>query len=429
MLAGGGDSDSDGFMQVGMGPEQARGEPLLFVGGRAVPVDVPTAHPAGSTAARSAGGSESDSDGHLQVGPSSAEGALTEGPASRTTGQQQPREEYHGGAAPARVLALVAAVAAVACLAVVGTFLGVTCVQEWQFRAREEFHESLRLRQEGTFKQEHLLTLQKPRADMLEEVTSVMRAHDIDPDAVVSKMDHERFGIRTGAWAFQCSTSDVEGSLRAKLEGAGSERLPKAVIDSIVNSAVFDHSAAVNQRDFEIDGANGEGHLYHFRLRTNQSNGTMSVALMASCSSFDMKRVIDGYETKEEPIYESIAVPRIKRKGVCKRRAVDGRECVFPFIYNFRSYTECTEDWSGALWCATSTYASGKVYNWGWCSSRVACSEDEYETVTERKFVGMATKKIPVFSRRALPPGVTQEQLMTALDFIAGREAARVLAV
>jgi len=67
------------------------------------------------------------------------------------------------------------------------------------------------------------------------------------------------------------------------------------------------------------------------------------------------------------------------------------------------------------------------MITWDYCSSEEHCEEDEYETVMENRFLGMRQKKFPVFSHRALPEGVNQNLLATALDMVASREAQKVL--
>ncbi|CAE8585651.1 unnamed protein product [Polarella glacialis] len=225
-------------------------------------------------------------------------------------------------------------------------------------------------------------------------------------------------------------SSTMRSSRSGQVHGSSLARLPQAVVDSIVNSLQYDQDVATQQRDFQVDGREGKGHLYQFRLRKTESNGTASVALMASATSFDMKKVVDHYETQEEPVFEFIPNPdATRRERTCSTRADDGRQCVFPFRYKGSTHSRCTTEFAGALWCATSTYQDGKMYNWGYCGHE-RCSEQEVESQPRfiKKFVTMAVKKFPVYSQRALPHGVSNSELTHAIDSVAAKEAVKIMA-
>eukprot|EP00929_Paragymnodinium_shiwhaense_P015922 TRINITY_DN124003_c0_g1_i1.p1 TRINITY_DN124003_c0_g1~~TRINITY_DN124003_c0_g1_i1.p1 ORF type:complete len:159 (-),score=14.91 TRINITY_DN124003_c0_g1_i1:165-641(-) len=156
------------------------------------------------------------------------------------------------------------------------------------------------------------------------------------------------------------------------------------------------------------------------------------MALIASLVSFDMKKVIDGYETQEEPVYESVPVRVLRRKGRCVQRTLSGALCQFPFDYcplfsSCSRQTSCTRRGDGSLWCATSVRWDKSYRTWDYCSSHQSCEEDEYDTITERRMVDKVQRKFPIYSHRALPDGVDQKALTNALEMVASSEAQLVL--
>ena len=49
-------------------------------------------------------------------------------------------------------------------------------------------------------------------------------------------------------------------------------------------------------------------------------------------------------------------------------------ECVFPFTYNGRTYNQCTNVDSSAIWCSvSSTYISGGPWRTCECEGRFIC--------------------------------------------------------
>ena len=54
-------------------------------------------------------------------------------------------------------------------------------------------------------------------------------------------------------------------------------------------------------------------------------------------------------------------------------QTVEGKNCVFPFVYNGNTYNGCTidESFNGLAWCATSVDRNRKIYHayeaWGDC--------------------------------------------------------------
>jgi len=81
-----------------------------------------------------------------------------------------------------------------------------------------------------------------------------------------------------------------------------------------VSSATHDSVLTVSERDFKVDGLEAIGHLYQWKMRKNESQNEASVALIVSATSFDMKKVVDHYETIEEPVYENRPKLQVRNK-------------------------------------------------------------------------------------------------------------------
>jgi len=295
----------------------------------------------------------------------------------------------------------------------------------------------------------HELALRKPAAALLRDARVVIGTsvrwsmglnlskldHVEKADAIISKLDYEKFQVSTGAWKFKCKAFDVERSVRAKLGAQGTQNrsghLPEVVINNLVISLQTDDEVVEHKRDLVIDGGLGtstssQGLMYQYHLRSTVSNGKVSVALMVFSIAFDMKKVVDHFEMQEEPVYDYVLAPKQSTRK-CTTRATDGRQCVFPFEYSGERFSRCTTEGSNSLWCATSTYANDKMYNWGFCGPESCKEEETFGPKFVKKFVEMAQKKFPVYSHRALPQGVTQSDLIQALDVVASQEAVRVL--
>eukprot|EP00930_Biecheleria_cincta_P098437 TRINITY_DN90098_c0_g1_i1.p1 TRINITY_DN90098_c0_g1~~TRINITY_DN90098_c0_g1_i1.p1 ORF type:complete len:361 (-),score=67.43 TRINITY_DN90098_c0_g1_i1:380-1462(-) len=305
-------------------------------------------------------------------------------------------------------------------------------VAELEMKQRKAQREEERI-ERAEFEQRHNQKLQKPVEQLLGSVKDVMKTHSgfwssnrQDPEAVISKLDNEKITIHTGAWKFKCKASGLEASVRAKLDQPGNSHLPKSVVESIVSSLQYDEEVATHQRNFDVDGMEGKGHFYQFRLQSTQSNGVASVALMAFGTDFDMKKVVDHYETHEEPVYEFVPAPKNTQRK-CTTRTTHGPLCVFPFQYAGHRFQKCSAQFSSALWCATSTYGNDQMYHWGWCQAETCTEEEEPGPRYIKKFVRMAEKKFPVYSKRALPPDVSQSDLALALDWVASKEAEKIL--
>jgi len=295
--------------------------------------------------------------------------------------------------------------------------------QERRDRVNQERKDQMEL------EQRHNEKMNRPVAQLLEGVKDVVQRSTQgkeDSEAILSKLDNEKFSVHTGAWKFTCAASNLEASVRSKLEGPGKERLPAHVVNSIVSSLQYDEDVSTMQRSFDVDGQEGKGQMYQYRLQSTQSNGKASVALMAFGVEFDMKKVVDHYETSEEPVYEFVeAKKEVKRK--CTTRATDGRLCVFPFEYRGQRFLRCTTFMARSLWCATSTDQNEQMYNWGFCDAEHCSEEEEAGPRYVKKFVRMAEKKFPIYAKRALPHGVSQASLHDALDEVASKEALKIL--
>lgn len=212
----------------------------------------------------------------------------------------------------------------------------------------------------------HELAMKQPVSDLLQEVEIITSSKLTrrDPVDVINLMDNEKFQHRTGAFKFVCQASNVQQTMMSKLKGS---LLPAPVVNSIAESMALDEEVSMNDKKFAVDGPSGEGHSFQYRIRSSNSDGKISVALMYSSISFNMQKVVVGYETTEEPVYE----------------------------------TERVEQ------------------NCGWFS----CTPGK----SHKRLVRMATTKIPKFRQSALPKGVNQDELVNALDVLASREAVKVL--
>merc|ERR1711974_302278 len=104
-----------------------------------------------------------------------------------------------------------------------------------------------------------------------------------------------------------------------------------------------------------IDGREATGHFYKYNLRKSESGNEASVALIVSSTAFDMKKVVDHYETEKTAEYESVPVRHLRKKGKCVSRTVTGSVCRFPFKYraclfcDVEEFVECTTANSGSL--------------------------------------------------------------------------------
>ncbi|CAJ1366318.1 unnamed protein product [Effrenium voratum] len=130
--------------------------------------------------------------------------------------------------------------------------------------------------------------LEKPANALIKILTQVTeQGAEKDHDAVISKLDNERFNVRSGAWKFRCKVDDLEASARAKLsppsDSSRSQGLPQEVVESIVSSLKWDEEVSTQQRNFQVDGRNSVGHMYHFRLQSTRLGG-MASALDFVCS-------------------------------------------------------------------------------------------------------------------------------------------------
>jgi len=329
-------------------------------------------------------------------------------------------------------------------------FVGKVCFDKFE---QHQMAHADRLQREDSRNMEmgnqhrHELALQKPGADLLRDARDVIgtsvgwslglfQGNSVEKaDAIISKLDYEKFQVSTGAWKFKCNASDVDRSVRAKLGAQGTQNrsglLPEAEINNLIISLQTDDEVVEHKRDLVVDGGlgtstSGAGLMYQYRLRSTVSNGKVSVALMVFSISFDMKKVVDHYETQEEPVYEFVPAPK-SSKRTCTTRSTDGPHCVFPFVYRGQRFSRCTTEGCNALWCATSTYANDRMYSWGYCGPESCKEKEELGPKLMKKFVRMAQKKFPVYSHRALPQGVTQSDLIQALDVVASQEAVKVL--
>lgn len=296
--------------------------------------------------------------------------------------------------------------------------------EERRRRAEHEMEESRRKETQEI----HEIVMRRPVKELHDEASrtlvSLQGSAVGRPGEVMDRLDKEKFESKFGVWRFEVGSESLADSMQAKLASTG---LPTQVAESVIDSVKYDSKVSMQSTDYKVDGRDGRGHLYSFKVRKEMSAGQASVALQAHVVSFDMTRVVDAYETKEEPVYETIAVRQLKRKGACDWRTATGEQCVFPFYYAGKLFYECTEAWSSSLWCATAVDHNVKMARWERCRPLKLCTEDEYETATERRFVRLAQTKLPVFSHRALPEGVTQSALMADLSMITSMEAQRVL--
>ena len=58
-------------------------------------------------------------------------------------------------------------------------------------------------------------------------------------------------------------------------------------------------------------------------------------------------------------------------------QTVEGKNCVFPFVYNGNTYNGCTTDesFNGLAWCATSVDRNRNVYHESWGDCVSSCPE------------------------------------------------------
>lgn len=294
---------------------------------------------------------------------------------------------------------------------------------------REEQEQEKDARREELNQKSHDLAMTRPGQDLQSEATkTVLSLQEVQPaakpGAILDQLDNEKFATSHGVWQFQVGSAQLEASMRTKLD---TTNMPASVIKSLIDSVMYDDKVSMQSTDYKVDGRSGSGHLFSFKVRKETSGDQTSVALQVQVVSFDMKTVIDGYETKEEPVYEAVGVRQLRKKGACTVRASTGEHCRFPFVYDGQTYHECTLRGSISLWCAVSVDYNNRMHRWERCGDQKSCSEDEYETVIERRFNRMAVTKLPVFSHRALPEHVTQTALMNDLSMITSMEAQRVL--
>lgn len=153
----------------------------------------------------------------------------------------------------------------------------------------------------------HGLTMKQPVSDLLQEVASITSSQVArrDPDDVINLMNNEKFQHRTGAYKFVCQASEAEQTVRNKLQGS---LLPEPVVNGIARSLALDEEVSMSEKKFAVDGEGREGHSFQYRIRSSSSEGKMSVALMYSSISFNMQKVVAGYKTSEEPVYETKVV-------------------------------------------------------------------------------------------------------------------------
>ncbi|CAJ1413333.1 unnamed protein product [Effrenium voratum] len=181
--------------------------------------------------------------------------------------------------------------------------------------------------------------LEKPANALIKILTQVTeQGAEKDHDAVISKLDNERFNVRSGAWKFRCKAS-ARAKLSPPSDSSRSQGLPQEVVESIVSSLKWDEEVSTQQRNFQVDGRNSVGHMYHFRLQSTRLGGMASVALMAYGLDFDMQKVVDHYETSEEPVYEDdVYIDRFGQGQVAKK-FVQMAQKKFP-IYSHRALPE-----------------------------------------------------------------------------------------
>eukprot|EP00933_Yihiella_yeosuensis_P033446 TRINITY_DN2714_c0_g1_i1.p1 TRINITY_DN2714_c0_g1~~TRINITY_DN2714_c0_g1_i1.p1 ORF type:complete len:538 (-),score=109.28 TRINITY_DN2714_c0_g1_i1:478-2091(-) len=274
----------------------------------------------------------------------------------------------------------------------------------------------------------HDAIMLKPAADLLQSIQAEghLETRNQTPDAVLSKLDNEKFQIQTGAWKFKCKVSNLEASMRAKLNASV---LPIKVVNSIIDTVKFDEEAATQDRKFDVDGEDVRGLVYQYRLRKSESDGVASVALTVSSTTFDMKKVVDHYEEQEEPVFEFVPNPSsVKKVKKCKATATTGQGCILPFRYKGVLYDRCTSADSSYLWCATGVSADGRILDKRACGDEM-CFEEEIKVGPRyyKKLVDKLKKKFPVYSKRALPEGVSQSDLALAIESVTAREALKVL--
>ena len=61
----------------------------------------------------------------------------------------------------------------------------------------------------------------------------------------------------------------------------------------------------------------------------------------------------------------------------------ENTRCVFPFTFNGKTYTACTDVDSSTFWCATKTLSSGELIEWGTCTEECQRQEKEQKKCTQ----------------------------------------------
>eukprot|EP00931_Biecheleriopsis_adriatica_P055978 TRINITY_DN33183_c0_g1_i1.p1 TRINITY_DN33183_c0_g1~~TRINITY_DN33183_c0_g1_i1.p1 ORF type:complete len:427 (-),score=91.88 TRINITY_DN33183_c0_g1_i1:42-1322(-) len=152
---------------------------------------------------------------------------------------------------------------------------------------------------------------------------------------------------------------------------------------------------------------------------------------LAAGTSFQRREVVIGY--KEEKTAR-MATRKVKgglsQKADCGEKTLSGSRCIFPFNYDGMRFKRCTNygslGSSSRIWCATAVDSLENKQAWDYCHSPPAkyfldCDDTSekygatFEDHDEEYVAGYDTKQIPILDSRALPEGVSQEQVMNAL--------------
>jgi len=184
-------------------------------------------------------------------------------------------------------------------------------------------------------------------------------------------------------------------------------------------------------RVYEVDHNSGGGYFYDVKVRANVSNDRISVAVRTAGTSFQRREVVVGHkEEKIARMSKRKVKGRLSQKADCGEQTKSGARCIFPFHYDGMKFERCTNygsmGSSGTIWCATAVDATQTKQAWDFCYSPPRkyfsdCDEtsEEYgakfEYHDEEYVAGYDTKQIPILDSRALPEGVSQEQVMNAL--------------
>jgi len=267
-------------------------------------------------------------------------------------------------------------------------------------------------------------TLAEPGRQMRQENVALI-ASQKGSTAVLDRVNPEKLTVYAQATVLEAEKAQVAASIVEHLHQLPSkvqERLGK-IVGSIDKTLIY------WDRVFDVDDKTGEGFYYDLKIRANASEGRIAIAARAAGASFSRRETVVGYKEEQKPIMGTRKVRgRRIAKADCGVRTRSGLRCVFPFQYDGLWHKECTN--YGATgstnyrWCATTTNPEGVKQAWDYCTEDtyirgcVDGSEDHgatYEYMDEVYVVGHETKQIPIMDSRALPEGVSQEQVMDAL--------------